>query len=376
MGFGARRVMGLGLPLLQILTVSELRAVLAHEFGHFHSGDTALGPWIYKTRNAIIRTVEIVGSQSALLQLPFEGYAKLFLRITNSVSRQQEYSADQLAARVVGAKLLISGLSKIQKSGPAYTAYWQRDFIPALQAGYLLPLAQGFGMFMQAQTIVKATEKILAEALIKADTGPYDTHPPLPDRISALEKLPPGKTLSEEPAAISLLNDVQTFENKILQMMLVDKKAILTLKKLSWDDAVRTLYLPSWQTLAREHASIISGVKVSDLPEIYARAMEYLPALIAIGKVVKPGTPPELVPAGSVLKLLGSVFGCALAVKLEKLGWESSNAPGAPVIFRWEGVEIEPLNLFDQFANNLLSAEKWREICQVVKITDVELGEA
>jgi Zn-dependent protease with chaperone function len=55
MGFGARRVMGLGLPLLQILTVSELRAVLAHEFGHFYSGDTALGPWIYKTRNAIIR---------------------------------------------------------------------------------------------------------------------------------------------------------------------------------------------------------------------------------------------------------------------------------------------------------------------------------
>jgi Zn-dependent protease with chaperone function len=42
MGFFSRRVMGLGLPLLSLLTVSELRAVLAHEFGHFHGGDTKL----------------------------------------------------------------------------------------------------------------------------------------------------------------------------------------------------------------------------------------------------------------------------------------------------------------------------------------------
>ena len=58
MGFGSRRVMGLGLPLLEVLSVSQLRAVLAHEFGHFHGGDTKLGPWIYKTRAAIGRTLE------------------------------------------------------------------------------------------------------------------------------------------------------------------------------------------------------------------------------------------------------------------------------------------------------------------------------
>ena len=52
MGFGSRRVMGLGLSLMQILTVSELRAVVAHEFGHFHGGDVAIGPWIHKTSAA------------------------------------------------------------------------------------------------------------------------------------------------------------------------------------------------------------------------------------------------------------------------------------------------------------------------------------
>jgi len=58
MGLGARGIMGLGLPLLQTLTVSELRAVLAHEFGHYHGGDTKLGRFVYGTRTAIGRTLE------------------------------------------------------------------------------------------------------------------------------------------------------------------------------------------------------------------------------------------------------------------------------------------------------------------------------
>ena len=53
MGVGSTRVMGIGLPLLQGLSQEELKAIIAHEFGHYSSGDVALGPWIYKTRAAI-----------------------------------------------------------------------------------------------------------------------------------------------------------------------------------------------------------------------------------------------------------------------------------------------------------------------------------
>jgi len=57
MGIGSRRVMAVGIPLLQTLTISPFSAVLAHEFGHYRGGDVKLGPWIYKTRLAILRTV-------------------------------------------------------------------------------------------------------------------------------------------------------------------------------------------------------------------------------------------------------------------------------------------------------------------------------
>ena len=89
MGLGSRRVMGLGLPLLQALTVPELRAVLAHEFGHLDGGDVALGPWIYSTRGALLRTLQDLHQHSQALTLPFQWFANLFFRVTHAISRHR-----------------------------------------------------------------------------------------------------------------------------------------------------------------------------------------------------------------------------------------------------------------------------------------------
>ncbi len=43
LGIGSRRVLLLGAPLLEMLTVQELRAGLAHELGHYLGGETRLG---------------------------------------------------------------------------------------------------------------------------------------------------------------------------------------------------------------------------------------------------------------------------------------------------------------------------------------------
>ncbi|PYS55111.1 MAG: hypothetical protein DMG13_05535 [Acidobacteria bacterium] len=105
MGFGSRRVMGIGLPLLQLLTVSQFEAVLAHEFGHFHGRDTRIGPWIHKTRAEIERTINMLSLGPGPIWLKvqvfpvlFVWYGNLFIRATQALSRIQEFSADRLAA--------------------------------------------------------------------------------------------------------------------------------------------------------------------------------------------------------------------------------------------------------------------------------------
>ena len=142
MGFGSRRVMGIGLPLLQAVSIPEFKAIIAHEFGHYSSGDVALGPWIYKTRAAIMRT--IVGVHKTIVAAPFIWYGNQFLRLTHAVSRQQEFIADQVAARVAGARAQARALRRVTAATPLYPSYFNSEVMPVVQAGFLPPIAAGF----------------------------------------------------------------------------------------------------------------------------------------------------------------------------------------------------------------------------------------
>jgi heat shock protein HtpX len=115
LGFGSRRVMGIGLPLFAVLSVSELRAVLAHEFAHFYSGDTSLGPWVYRTQTSIVRVFQNLGELDAfarvnairmlmeLVVFIVKQYFILFLRVINFISRKQEFRSDELACLIAGS---------------------------------------------------------------------------------------------------------------------------------------------------------------------------------------------------------------------------------------------------------------------------------
>jgi heat shock protein HtpX len=210
MGLGSRRVMGLGLPLLQTLTVSQMRAVLAHEFGHYHGGDTALGPWIYKTRAAIGRTLHGLSQHTPFLMKPFEWYGKAFLRITHAISRRQELAADALSARVSGTTTTIDALKATHGAGMAFEPYWHTEVVPTIQRGFRPPLADGFRHFVAAPAIASGVTAVLETEIAEGKVDPYDTHPPLRERIRALEAAPVTKevTADDSSFAISLLDDV------------------------------------------------------------------------------------------------------------------------------------------------------------------------
>lgn len=118
LGVGAREILLVGLPLMAVLTVSELRSVLAHEFGHYHGGETKLGPVIYRTRQAMMRTLSglEIGGTLSVVRMPFVMYARTFMRITQAVSRRQELDADRMAATVAGPASAQSAVRKIHSA--------------------------------------------------------------------------------------------------------------------------------------------------------------------------------------------------------------------------------------------------------------------
>src|SRR6185436_7660011 len=138
--------MGIGLPLIKGLSPAELRSVIAHEFGHYVSGDVALGPWIYKTRAAIGRTLTTLGD--SILTKAFAWYARMFMRMTMQISREQEFVADATAARVAGTASTINALKRVDVIAPAYSSYLQNEVLPVLRAGFLPPITEGFDQYI------------------------------------------------------------------------------------------------------------------------------------------------------------------------------------------------------------------------------------
>lgn len=365
MGFGSRRVMCLGLPLLRHLTIPELRAVLAHEFGHYHSGDTKAGPWIYKTRSVIVRTIESLGGeggQSTPLQLPFIWYGKLFTRITHAISRRQEFIADELAARAVGSAPLISGLRKVQGVGLAFEGFWANEYIPVLDAGYMPSLLAGFDKFVQAKPVAEAVAKHLEEELQGRKANPYDSHPPLKERITAVQHLPAGESAADQTRAITLLADVTELEKLLLTTIIVPQPGV-RFKPMDWSELGANVYLPFYKHLAGANTINLAETTFADLPELAARR-ETLCWMNSYGQ--------EIIQSHRLMA--NSVVGAALVLALVARDWQLEIAPGAPVILRKGEDSLEPFNILDSLATQKLAAEDWQRQCLKFGLGDLQLA--
>src|SRR5580704_1162016 len=332
MGFGSRRVMGIGLPLLSTLTVSEMRAVLAHEFAHYYSGDTRMGPWVYKTQSAMIRAFRNIGSLGELGRIAalqfmnmvaafiLKWYFIFFLRVINFVSRKKEYRADELACLVAGAEPLVEGLREVHGASMAWGPYWNSEVVPVLNQGCKPAIADGFSRFMAAPQIEVQVTKGIEREIAEGKTEPYDTHPPLRDRIAAIEKL------REEPAdkggemAISLLEQPETTELQFLELM-NPKLARNSLRQVGWDEIGQTVTIPSWKTAVGEYAPMMNGMRVGSLPEV----VKNLPQM---GSKIRDPRGMLLTPQQRTQRA-GQLLGMALGLALLEKGWDLEAQPGS-----------------------------------------------
>lgn len=208
-----RRRMLLGLPLLGGPTVPQLRAVLAHEFGHYGNLDTRLGAVTMRGREALLHTVEVFQEGSTRLHHAigalYVGYARMFLRTSQSVARHQELAADQTAARHAGRDATAAALRVVPVLAATYTHYLETYAAMGRSLGALPPEGEVHGGFRRLLA-ARTGEQL---ALLSSGQRPprphqYDSHPPIAERIALIEKLPTDgrpDDATDEPAARSLV---------------------------------------------------------------------------------------------------------------------------------------------------------------------------
>jgi Zn-dependent protease with chaperone function len=377
-GFGKQRTIGLGLPLLQMLTIAQFRAVLAHEFAHYYAGDTRLGPWVYNTRKAIGRVYENMGRKSdvltflrrwAVVAAPYmllmgamRMYWMLFMRITQAISRRQEFRSDELACHIAGSQPLIEGLESINRCQSALSAYWNSVVLPVAVGGFQPQIADGFMRFMNAPQVAKATSEHLAKVIAVTKPSPMDTHPPLPQRIerARLYNLGAadlaGQSSQSDLPTISLLDDLASLEAGLLRKF-VPSLATAQLKPLAWESAGIEVYVPRWRKQVETHAQFLSAKTVKDLPGLLKEPRE----ISAISNAIADPPGRTLTPAQRYAGALDVLY-CAMAACLLDHGWALQTEPGI-VRFECAGNQFDPGASIAAIKAGKLAATDWESEC-------------
>jgi Zn-dependent protease with chaperone function len=197
---GGRRRLYLGMPLLQALSVDQLRSVIAHELGHYSGNHTRLGAVAYRGRLAIGHTIGRIGPWNPV-GWTFRGYARLYLLVDNAASRRQELDADRASVRVAGPEVAISALRELPIIDAAWDFYFGRYVSWGWEAGFAPD--DFFGGFGQ---LVRARHEELAKL---RDDEPeerrsrWDTHPSNAKRIAFMRTAPQtAHRLDGRPAAM------------------------------------------------------------------------------------------------------------------------------------------------------------------------------
>lgn len=372
MGIGSRRVMAVGIPLLQTLSVPQLTAALAHEFGHYCGGDVKLGPWIYKTRLAITRTVIGLQAGKSILQIPFVLYGNAFLKITSSISRGQEFAADRMAASIAGAAHVASALKKIENTSSNFAVYWQEEVLPVLAKGFYPPVVMGFVQFLSSERAKELKKRFRGRAAEAIKPGPFDTHPTLEDRLAFLnartrEGEDDDSTIdASAPSAMTLLNkEAPEIEQTLMAWVRATQKPPLT--PVSWQEVGQKVWPEIWKEGADLFAvELVNPATVADLPGLIQKDTSApLPAADRQSDIA----PPEV---SRTIRIMYK-YGSALAFAMTRTGWNPEVMPGATVSLDRGGIRFMPFESIAKLARREMGEETWRDLCRDAGILDLSL---
>lgn len=144
--FPVRKNLMIGVGLINTSSVDELKAVLAHEFGHFSQKSMAVGSYVYNINEAIYNMLfenddfsetlqawaniaGIIALMGLLAVKIIQGIQWILAKMYNlinisylALSRDMEFHADEIAARTVSSQALEESLSRMNLSNYAYSS--------------------------------------------------------------------------------------------------------------------------------------------------------------------------------------------------------------------------------------------------------------
>lgn len=226
----------IGLGLVNSLNVSEFKAVMAHEFGHFSQRSMKLGSFVYNVNkiiyNMLFENTGYVGFLGSWARVDgiFAFFAQITAKIAQGIqwvlrqmyavinksymrlSREMEFHADAVAASVSGSKSLVTALRRIELANTGYTIALQKcddlfkqkkmsNNIYQNQRTVLKHLANEFKLTVEHDIPVVNDEFLADNNMARVNfKDQWASHPATDDRVEHLNKLAVDAVIMTEPA--------------------------------------------------------------------------------------------------------------------------------------------------------------------------------
>ncbi len=179
------RTLFVSIPLLRLLDQSEADAVFGHELAHLRGGDTRssalLGPKIsqYDHYRHAMRGGGLTAVFSPLLDL----YRTIFEVALARESREREFKADRIAAKLVSPDAIAQSLIKIA----AYAQYRAKIENELFGQNRRHDAALGIASYVAQGLPPYAASTDFLQAMKTANVPhPFDSHPAMPERMRAV----------------------------------------------------------------------------------------------------------------------------------------------------------------------------------------------
>ncbi|HEV7395865.1 MAG TPA: M48 family metalloprotease [Pyrinomonadaceae bacterium] len=190
-----RRILILGVGVLNDFEQSAFRAVLAHEYGHFSHRDTAGGDVALRVNADMINFARamMLSGQNVWWNIAFQFlrvYHFIFRRLSHGATRLQEVLADRVAAAKFGAQAFEEGLRHVIRKSAEFEFVANREINESANAKRaLLNLYE-----LQSATDPDVDSR--ANAQLNRQTSEDDTHPSPNERFRLTRRI---VTQSEPP---------------------------------------------------------------------------------------------------------------------------------------------------------------------------------
>ena len=254
----------IGLGLINSTTVSELKSILAHEFGHFSQRSMKVGSYTNQAQKMLydmlynnekfFKNISGFAGVHAIFYL-FVMIAVYFIRGIQwilarlfdflfskhlSLSRQMEFNADAIAAHVVGSRVSAESLLRLSLSEMAFTKplnffyahnkTYYTDNLYADQTVLMDFYAEEYSHKLVNQLPLVTLEESEKYNLSKLEIeDKWSSHPSIKDRVQAIEKENIPSVDINNNLARTLLNNFDSYAealtNKLYSINGMDKKA-------------------------------------------------------------------------------------------------------------------------------------------------------